>query len=237
MLYLILGTDKDGLDKVTLSITGKTPLSKIDTFSWNADLVRSLVESDSLFGGEGGDFIFDSVSENVDYFDDLLKMAPRMAESKKKFFISESILEEEDLELLKKAGAHVKDFREKKAKYSAKGWPAFSGNPFALADAVGKRSAKEAWIEFSRARFSGAEAEELHSRIWGKVRDMIASKNSTAIELGLHPFVYKKAKADLNNWSKEKLENFVQELLAIYHRSRTGSESLEVALERTLLSI
>ena len=102
---------------------------------------------------------------------------------------------------------------------------------------MGKKSAKEAWIEYERARLAGAEPEELQGRVWGKARDMIASEKATAEELGLHPFVHQKAKADFKNWSKEKLDNFTDKLLDIYHQSRLGGDELDLAMEKLLLNI
>ncbi len=126
---------------------------------------------------------------------------------------------------------------EKKEKSEKKKWGEEKYNVFALPDAVGRRSAKDAWVEFMVGRVNGAEAEEIHARIWGKVRDMLSVRGAQAEELGLHPFVYKKAKADLVNWKEEELLKFADDLVEIYHHSRLGRGELDVALERQILSI
>lgn len=108
---------------------------------------------------------------------------------------------------------------------------------FVLADAVGKRSAKEAWVELVRQIESGISAEQIHASIAGKVRDMLLSQKAEAEELGTHPFVYKKAKADFKNWTKKELEKFYDDLVLAYHRARMGEVDLSLALEKLLLAL
>ena len=165
-------------------------------------------------------------------------MAEGMTRSSKTFHIFENDLPIDVIEKFKKVGARVKDERVK-TPYNKlrKGKDEDGYNPFALADAVGKGSSKEAWIEYSRARIMGVGPEELHARVWGKVRDMLSSQGAGPIELGIHPFVYKKAKADFKNWKGATLRNFSDELLSIYHDSRLGGEELRGALEKLILNI
>lgn len=237
MLYLVVGTDRDKINSFIKKSGGETQVQKIDIFSWDADLVRSKIESSSLFGGEAEGFVLEGIGESNDLWNTLLGLAGGMTRSAKIFFIVESDISDEAVEILKEKGAKVSDFREKKEnKWKAK-YTNDKFNLFALADAVGKKSAKEAWIEYERARLAGVEPEELHGRVWGKARDMISSEKATATELGIHPFVHKKAKADLSNWPRDTLNNFTDQLLDIYHESRLGGDELDLAMEKLLLSI
>ena len=241
MLYLLVGMDRGKINSFIKKSVGEARAQKMDIFSWDADLVRSNIESSSLFGGVAECLILEGIGESEEAWKLLLILVESMAESPKSFFVIESDIGDEVLDLLKIGGAKISDFREKKEnKWKQKFNPPAGGdkyNPFALADAVGKKSAKEAWIEYERARLAGAEPEELHGRVWGKARDMIASEKATAEELGLHPFVHQKAKADFKNWSKEKLDNFTDKLLDIYHQSRLGGDELDLAMEKLLLNI
>lgn len=246
MLNVILGTDREKINSFIKKSVGETQAQKIDIFSWDTDLVRSNIESSSLFGGESEGLILEGIGENGDLWNALLGLVGGMTESAKSFFVVESDLSDEAVEILKEKGAKISDFREKKQE---KWKPKYGNetrlnskvgqkyNPFALADAVGKKSAKEAWIEYERARLAGALPEELHGQVWGKVRDMIASEVATATELGIHPFVHKKAKADLRNWPRDILNKFTDNLLNIYHESRLGGDELDLAMEKLLLSI
>ncbi len=110
-------------------------------------------------------------------------------------------------------------------------------NPFAIADAVGKKSAKESWIEYTVARLQGGESEELHARALGKVRDIIIASKEKQEETTMHPFVYKKAKWDAKNWKEGELEKTYSKLVEIYHKARMGGEELDVALEKVLLGL
>lgn len=110
-------------------------------------------------------------------------------------------------------------------------------NTFALADAFGAKSPKDTWVNFIKLREEGIEVESLHAALVGKIRDMLSTQYATAEDLELHPFVYKKAKADFKNWSKEKLEEVYEKLVLAYHESRLGGEDLSLATEKILLAL
>ncbi len=115
----------------------------------------------------------------------------------------------------------------------------FSYNPFVLQDAVGEKNIKKMWIEYEKLRLAGIEAEELIHKIVSKVRDMLAiSKGVSKDDLNIkNDFPYSKSKRDARNWKEENLKNFYTKLVSIYHRSRMGGGELDIALEKTLLSI
>jgi hypothetical protein len=81
------------------------------------------------------------------------------------------------------------------------------------------------------------EPEFLHAALVGKARDMLASQRAGAEELGIHPFVYKKAKANFKNWGESKLIETYSDLVAAYHESRLGGEPLDTAIEKILLKL
>lgn len=111
-------------------------------------------------------------------------------------------------------------------------------NPFALQDALGERDVKRIWIEYNRLRFDGVEAEDLIHKIISKVRDMAAIKAGASKEdLKMKDYPYSKSKRDARNWSKEELESFYTKLVSIYHLSHMGGEELDMAVEKTLLTL
>ena len=131
-------------------------------------------------------------------------------------------LQEEDL-------AIKKEKKERVYEYS----------PFALQDALGARDIKKIWIEYIKLRTSGVEAEELIHKIISKVRDMAAiSLGATKEDLNIKSdYPYSKSKRDLKNWEFEDLKNIYTRLVEVYHQSRMGGEELDMAVEKTLLSI
>jgi hypothetical protein len=112
-------------------------------------------------------------------------------------------------------------------------------SPFALQDAVGEKSAKKAWIEYTKLRIDGIEAEELIFKIASKARDMLAIiKGATKEDLGIaKDFPFNKSKRDTKNWQEKSLVDFYTKLIKSYHGSRMGKEELDTALEKLLLSI
>lgn len=258
MLWVLLGTDRKKInsfiEREAMPALPDRPadgrqaranaLQKLDAFSWDADLVRSSIETSSLFGEDSCVLVLEGISENEEASPLLMTFVETMAASSKKFFMIEDNLSEETIEFLESKGAKVSDFRERPAQgWTASGrkWKAKLSDgkfsPFALPDAVGKKSPKEAWIEYQRARMAGIEPEELHARVWAKVRDMISSESGTADELLIHPFVHKKAQADFRNWPPRLLQDFADELIDVYHQSRLGGDGLDVSMEKALLSI
>lgn len=229
MLYSVIGGNREKIN----SLLEKETVSpeRFDVFSWDADLVRSSMESVSLFGDEGGDMVFNEILGDEEIAPTFLNFTEAMVISGKKFFLLESALTAEQESYLKEKGAKVIDLRDKTKKWVDK------FNPFTLPDAVGRHDAKAAWIEYQRAVFAGGESEELHARIWAKVRDMMTTRTATAEELGIHPFVYKGAKAGIKNWPDDRISQFAEKLVAIYHQSRLGGPDLATALERELLTL
>jgi len=115
----------------------------------------------------------------------------------------------------------------------------YAYSPFALQDALGEKNIKNIWIEYHRLIFQGVAVEDLIFKIVGKVREMVAINAGASKEaLGTKDYPYNKSKRDLKNWRTENLQSFYTKLISIYHQSRmAGGEGLEIALEKTLLSI
>jgi DNA polymerase III gamma/tau subunit len=112
----------------------------------------------------------------------------------------------------------------------------YAYSPFALQDAIGERNVKKVWIEYNKLIFQGIEPEDLIHKIISKVRDLAAIyKGATATDLGIKDYPYNKSKRDLKNWKEKDLINFYTKLVSVYHKSRMGGETLELALEKILL--
>lgn len=130
-------------------------------------------------------------------------------------------------------------FEEKRIQDKKNDKPQYAYSPFALQDALGERNAKNVWIEYQKIVLQGIEAEEIIHRIISKVKDMAAiSAGASAEDLGIKDYPFSKSKRDLKHWKIEDLKMFYEKLVYIYHQSRmSGGESLETALEKTLLSL
>ncbi|MBY0539591.1 hypothetical protein K2P56_04135 [Patescibacteria group bacterium] len=127
----------------------------------------------------------------------------------------------------KNAGVETFDLKEEKDEPAP--------NAFALTDAYVKGDRKQMWVLYRKFIESGMSAEEIHGVLSWQVRALVlASKTKSAIEAGLKPFVYTKAKSALANMQRPP-EEISRELVSLYHQSRAGQGSLENLLEVFLL--
>jgi len=114
----------------------------------------------------------------------------------------------------------------------------FGYSPFALQDAVGEKNVKKAWIEYEKLRLAGIGADEIIYNIVSKIRDMTAITMGADVgTLGIKDYPFNKSKKDAKNWTEARLKNFYTKLIELYHRSRMGGDELDLAIEKTLLSI
>jgi len=89
---------------------------------------------------------------------------------------------------------------------------------FALANAVGRKDKKQAWVVLQSALEGGVAPEALHGMLFWKVKSMLLKGNT-------RPF------------TKEELHTLSHKLLDMHYRSRTGQTTLDIALERFVLAL
>ncbi|MBU2109352.1 hypothetical protein KKB71_00115 [Patescibacteria group bacterium] len=109
-------------------------------------------------------------------------------------------------------------------------------NPFQICDAFAYKDRKTAWILFQKALFNGITAEEVFWKIWWQIKTLILVKNQPH-GLNLHPFVIKKTLRNINNFTKEELNNLSWQLVNLYHKTRKGQAEFEIGLEKFILNI
>lgn len=109
-------------------------------------------------------------------------------------------------------------------------------NPFQICDAFASKNKKQSWILFQKALLNGITAEEIFWKIWWQVKTLILVKNQPR-GLNLHPFVIKKTLRNINNFTKEELNNLSWQLVSLYHKTRKGQAEFEIGLEKFILSI
>lgn len=82
----------------------------------------------------------------------------------------------------------------------------------------------------------GLGGEEAFRKLWWKIKTL-RMVDSGEKNLGLHPFVLKKATEDVKHFSSEELKNLSHELMDIFSEVRRGGESFEEGLEKILLKL
>lgn len=109
-------------------------------------------------------------------------------------------------------------------------------NYFQFADLASARRKYEALKLLRGFVKQGLGGEEAFWKLWWKVKTL-RLVDSGQKDLGLHPYVLQKSRADLKNFSSEGLKRLSYELMDIFSQVRRGEESFEEGLERLLLKL
>jgi len=220
------------------------PLFEMNAESWSEEKFEELLASQGLFGG-GSVIVFDSLLQDVDAEGTILENLKEMKESPNLFVIIEGKLTKVIAErIAKKAETAEEFFAEKTAKK-------IEFDRFALSDALGRRSKKDAWVLFQKSLDAGGVAEEIHGMLFWQVKSMIlATSSKTAGEAGLNPFVFRKSLTFAKNFTEEELKDLSSRLVSIYHEARRGGlpavarnpaaqagDELSIALEKFVFGI
>jgi len=237
MLYLLYGTDfrktRKNLHALTGALLKRRPDSNI--FTLTAETF-SLGELEGFIGGQGlfaekYIVVLDKCMEDKIIKDEIVGKLKDITVSENIFVILEEALDAKTLEKIKKQAEQTKEYEDKPKKK-------IDGSFFAIADAIGARDKKRAWVEYEKAIQKGAVAEELHGIILWQIKSLILARDSkNQEESGLKPFVYSKSKGFLRNFQGNSLDNLYTELVESYHEAHRGNGSLEEKAEVILLSL
>ncbi len=244
MIIFVYGTDIDKVRKISSknleTLTLKRPdagFFKMDDETFDEAKFEELIFSQGLFDKK---FIvhLDRVMENKEAREFIIKNLKELAKSENAFVIAESKLAKPTFEKIKKVAFKTEVFEELTRSKGNK--PEF--NIFSLADALGKKDKKTAWVLLYKALRAGITPEQIHGTLFAQVKNMAFIKRAEnekvkTSELGLHPFVVKKATGFTKNFSQDELEKLSRKLVTIYHDARRGGGELPVALEKFVLSL
>ena len=244
MIIFIYGTDTDKVREISRkhldTLKGKRPDAgyfKMDDETFSEAKFEELIFSQGLFDKK---FIvhLDRALSNKEAREFIIKHLSELAESENAFVITENKLAKPTFEKIKKVAFKTEAFE---APVSAKAdKPEF--NIFSLADALGRKDKKQMWVLLYKAFRAGTTPEQIHGTLFAQVKNMAFIKRAEVEkiktnELGLHPFVVKKATSFTKNFSQEELEKLSRKLLNIYHDARRGGDELPVALEKFILKL
>ena len=109
-------------------------------------------------------------------------------------------------------------------------------NYFAFTDEVSAKRKHSALRLLRSYVKNGLGAEEAFWKLWWKIKTLRLA-DSGVKGTGLHPFVEKKALADLRHFSSGELEKLSFEVMDIFSEVRRGEESFEEGVEKTLLKL
>ncbi len=218
MIYFYHGTDIDKArtkaHELIDSLLKKKPdaaFFKIDSETFDTAKIQEYTGSQGLFASKYIVFL-DRLSEKKETKEEFVDLLKDISESENIFIILEGKLDKATSGKIEKKSEKFINFTldevEEKPVYNA----------FALADAVGKRNKKEAWMLYRKAIDVGEAPEALHGMIFWKIKTIILS-------------------GFLGNWKREELMKMLDDLVVLYHDSRRGKHELETGLEACLLEI
>jgi len=244
MIVFVYGTDTEKVSKTSRknldTLIKKRPdatFFKMDDETFEETKFEELIFSQGLFDKK---FIvhLDRALSNKDTLEFVVKHLDELAESESAFVITENKLAKGAFEKIKKVAFRTEVFEENVSTKPNK----TEFNIFLLADALGKRDKKTSWVLLYKALHTGIAPEQIHGTIFAQIKNMALIKRAEeekvkTSDLGLHPFVVKKASSFAKNFTREELENLSRKLVIIYHDAHRGGDELSLALEKFILKL
>lgn len=193
---------------------------------------QEVITARPLLGG-GVIAFFDHLSDNSPLIDFATANLKNLIKSDSVFIFWEGEKTEELAKQIEKAGGDVKGFKVADDKKELNQELA---KLFALADALGNRDRKQAWLLYHDALRHGVPAEEVFWKFAWKVKTLLLV--ATAPEgspLPLKPYPLSQAKRQLKNYKLAELTNLSSRLVKLYHDARRGLADFDLNLERLIL--
>ncbi len=238
MLYVIYGSDtkktKDKFDLLIFNLLEKKKdavLVRFNSLDWQEYQFLEMIEAQALFDTK---YIcaLNNIFEHKEAKETFLSNIQKVNASDNVFILLEDTLTKTDLVTIEKNSAKIENHEEKNK------LPKNSFDIFSITESFGKRSRKDLWVLYQKAKFSGISDEEIFWKINWQLKSMLVAKSSASIaESGLKPFVYNKSKSFAGNYKDEELQNMSRALLKLFHDSRLGLVDFEVGLESFILRI
>ncbi len=239
MLYLYSGTDlnksREKARKLADSLTDRqpdAPFLRILADEFDSMNLEDLIVGQGLFSSKALVFM-DQLSLNKDAFSFCLEWLDKISESPNIFVMLEGALDSKTQKKLSKVAEKHTISNSKEADILKNDY-----NVFNLTDAIGRRDKKTSWLLLQEALREGLVPEEIHGAVSWFARSMCSTLSSQkAVEAGVKPFVFNKAKKSAGNFSKEELIKMSEELAVMVQKDREGGLNLSVQLEKFILSL
>lgn len=232
MLYVFVGNDAVGVRARAHAYVVKndiTTLERITVEKYAPEMFREHLEANALFG-DLAPLLIDFPSEDAMVLTDIEESIPDMAATSRMVILVDTKPKAAFEKALKK---HAVLYEEVLSKEGAEQ----RFNTFTLADALARKDKKSLWVLLMRARASDIASEEIIGTLFWQIKTLrTVMSASSAEEVGMKDFVYKKAKAAVKSFTKEELESLSERLLSVYHDGHFDKD-IEVGLERWVLAV
>lgn len=258
MLYFLHGDDTRKVRQKTsemidalLRRQSDASVYRVGIDSWNSDYVNDLLNSQGLFLPKYI-VVFSFISENKDFFAELLRILSDIKKTEHVCIISEGDISAKDEEKIKKFAVKSQEFLIKTKASGASGAGSASLNfvkkdeppTFAFAESFANRQFLKSMKYFTELLSRQIVAEEIHGILWWQMKSIkLSSSVSSAVGAGLNPFVFKKSKQLASTlWKDEEmlkqpqiLDTVLNELFEMYHLAHRGESDFYTALEKLVV--
>ncbi len=235
MLTIYFGTDSLGLRTEMLKKAAgvaESTLLRFDEVSVTVPAIQDTLGVSGLFEATTV-VVLDSVLENSHCKEDILDLLAAFQQSRNHYFLLSGDVLAPDKKRFEKSGAELiqRDGQKKAA--------GFGVASFALAEAVGRRDKKTAWVLYRKGVMQGSSPQEVcGTLIWQMRLIVLAHVTKNAVEAGVSEFPFKKAQACTKQYTLGEAKSLLTRLLGVYHFDPDmHSGSTEVALEKLILSL
>ncbi len=248
MLYVIYGTDtakaRKKMQNMLTVLQSKRPdaiLTRLNESNWNSGFLDETLSGMNLFAPKNI-IVLDSLfahPEAEDYIEDRLK---DMGASEHVCVMIESKISKEKLKKLEKHAEKIEEHNVRDAASEGSGASASSSTKretpktFTLADALVSKNKVKAWTVFQELAHDEVAAEEIHGVLWWQFKSLyLTFEFKSAKEADLNPYVFSKCSGFKKNWEKKEVENFIDELVGMYHKAHRGEIDFMCELEKVCL--
>ena len=205
-------------------------LFKINTENWSESQLEELLVSQGLFDQKYTVFL-DNLFENKEIKAYIVSKLEDISSSEQLFFMLEKDVDAVSLKKIEKSAKQVQEFKKVEEKEN-------TFNIFAVANGLISRDKKKLWVSYVESIKKGIAPEEIHGIFFWQIKNMIlASRGKSQKETGLSPFVYKNALTGGRNYKTEELITLSNSLVQMTHSVRRGKGSMDIMLEKWVLSV
>ena len=242
MLYAFYGDNTEGArDKargLVDSLLAKRDGSlvfRVTPDLWSEQLLQEYLGGQGLFIQKYIVWL-DGIFDDKDMRESAREFLPDMQSSQNIFIVLEKKFDAATLKDIKKYAEKTVEIEGASAAAGKSQRTSFS--IFTLADAVGARDKKDAWMLYRQAIDLGMSPEEIVGTLFWQVKMiLLAQVARSADEAGIKEFPFSKAKRYALNYSHEEAQALSSSLISLYHDAHRGEVNFEIGLEQLILEL
>jgi DNA polymerase III delta subunit len=238
MLYVIHGTDtqksRSKLQSLVAVLQSKRPdatLFRLSPENWNQSFLDEVLSGVNLFTPKNI-IVLDSLISNKESADYIEERIGELSESEHVCILFDSKINKDIFNKLEKKSEKIEEHNLKVSGDDFKKQP----QTFAFADALASRNKVKSWALFQELVSSGLPAEEIHGVLWWQFKSVyLAYDAKSAGEVDMKPYTFSKCQGFKKVWKKPELENFLGDLVSMYHRAHRGEIDFMIEMEKLCL--